>query len=113
MIDSTSCDSTVMVQVALTPLPSWARALMWATPGLTANTSPMGLTVATDVLSLLQKTVLLSASTGRTVAVSCRCQFVLQSMVADVRFSVMLFTNMLLTTPSWMFLKSFHWDVCR
>ena len=44
---------------------------MFALPAVTAVTSPVLFTVATDVLSELQLTVLFVASDGETVAVSC------------------------------------------
>ena len=60
-------------------LPSCVVVVMTAFPGTTAVTRPVGLTVATDVLLLLQVTLLLVAFEGATVAVSC-CVFPTESV---------------------------------
>ena len=61
---------TVMVTVAVLP-PSCVVAVRMALPAAIPVTRPRLLTVATEVLSELQLTVLLEASAGETVAVSC------------------------------------------
>jgi hypothetical protein len=65
---------TVMAQVAVL-LPSCVVTVTVALPGDTAVTSPLVLTVATEVLSELHKTALLVASKGKTVAVNCCVEF--------------------------------------
>ena len=62
--------TTVTVQVAFSPLPSAAVALIIAVPFPLAVTFPLELTVATALLLVVHFTVLLSASEGLTVAVS-------------------------------------------
>jgi len=61
---------TVKEQLALRLVPSVVVAVMVAEPGDLAVTSPMLLTVATEVLLDFQDTVLLVALVGSTVAVS-------------------------------------------
>jgi hypothetical protein len=80
---------TVIVLVAIL-LPSCVVTVMVALPVATPVTSPVLLIVATDVLSELQLTVLLVASEGETVAVSCCIS--LTEIVADVALTVILVT---------------------
>ena len=56
--------------VAVFPLPSFAVAVIVAVPGATGVTSPLELTVATDVLDELQVNPLFVAFEGATVALS-------------------------------------------
>ena len=65
---------TVMTLVAIFP-PSCVVTVMVALPCARPVTRPVLFTVATDVLSELQVTVLLVASNGKTVAVSCCVEF--------------------------------------
>ena len=67
----TSFGETVTLQVAVTPEPSTAVAVMFASPTLTAVTNPFSSTVATSSLSLLHFRVLFLQFSGSTVAVSC------------------------------------------
>lgn len=60
----------VRAHVALRLVPSVVVAVTVAEPGDLAVTSPLLLTVATDVLLEVHVTVLLVALVGRTVAVS-------------------------------------------
>ena len=61
---------TVTVHVALFSLPSFTAAVIVAVPGATAVTSPLVLTVATDVLDELQVNPLFVAFAGETVALN-------------------------------------------
>ena len=61
IIDVTGTVVTFTVQVAVTPDPSAAVAVIVAVPALMPLTSPVELTVATDVLLLLQVIVLVDA----------------------------------------------------
>ena len=63
-------DSTVTEQLALRLVPSVVVTVMVAEPGDFAVTSPLLLTVATDVLLDFHVTVLLVALVGSTVAVN-------------------------------------------
>ena len=76
---------TVMILVAVFP-PSCVVTVMVALPAAIAVTSPELLTVATDVLSELQVTVLLVASEGKMVAVSCWVP--LTGILADIGLKV-------------------------
>ena len=89
---------TVTVQVAVTPLPSWAVAVIVAVPALTPVTTPLELTVATDVLELDQVTALSAALLGVTVAVKVVVAPTL--MLAVVLFSVMPLTRMGVTVTA-------------
>ena len=87
----TSFGVTVTLQVAVTPEPSTAVAVMFASPTLTAVTNPFSSTVATSSLSLVHVKPGLSASSGATVAVSC--SFVPYSIVSCSAFKVIEVTG--------------------
>ena len=72
-----------MILVAVFP-PSCVVTVMVALPAATADTSPELLTVATDVLSELQVTVLLVAVEGEIVAVNCCVAFIERLAVAGL-----------------------------
>ena len=63
---------TVTVQVAVLLEPSAVLTVMVALPFITAVTRPVLLTVATDVLLLLQVTLLFVALLGVMVADNCK-----------------------------------------
>ena len=85
---------TVTTQVAVTPLPSLAVAVMLAVPKATAVTLPSASTVATASLSLLQVTVWSVASSGVTL-LTLSVSVWPAVMVVAVLFSVMLVTGTL------------------
>lgn len=70
-VTGTVAGVTVTVQAAALP-PSAVVAVMTAVPGATPETLPLWSTPATAGLEEVQRTVLLVASAGRTVAVSWR-----------------------------------------
>ena len=81
---------TDMLHVACFPLPSFALHVIVAVPADFAVTSPVDDTVATDVSSDVQLTLLLVAELGLTVAVSCVVSPTYRE--AEGLFSVMLDT---------------------
>ena len=64
-----TAERTVTVQLPLTPLPSWAVAVMVAVPIFLPVTLPVASTVATVSSLDVQVSALLVASSGLTVAV--------------------------------------------
>ncbi len=70
LIFSSSFFFTVISQLALTPLPFLASAVITALPGFWAVTRPVPSTVATPATELLHSISLFVASDGLTVAVS-------------------------------------------
>ena len=83
---------TVTAQVAVTPLPSLAVAVMLAVPKATAVTLPSASTVATASLSLLQVTVWSVASSGVTL-LTLSVSVWPAEMVVAVLLSVMAVTR--------------------
>ena len=81
---------TVIMLVAVL-LPSCDVTVMFALPAVTAVTSPELFTVATDVLSELQLTVLFVAPDGEIVAVSCCVP--LTVTLADIGLTLTLVTG--------------------
>lgn len=75
----------------LTPLPSWAVAVIVAVPAEEAVTRPDWLTLATPGLLLLQVSVLLAAIAGDTVAFSYNVSPAFST--ADVWLIIMLVTG--------------------
>ena len=71
-VASTTAGLTVTAQAAVRLLPSLVVAVIVAVPGATAVTRPFASTVATPSLLLVQVTVWSVASSGNTVAASCR-----------------------------------------
>ncbi len=88
---------TLIEQVVETPLPSSALQVIVALPADLAVTSPLLLTVATDVLEELQLTLLSVALLGKTVALSC---FVppTSNVTEDVLRLILLTATFLATT---------------
>ena len=98
--------ATVTAQVAVTPLPSLAVAVMLAVPAATAVTSPVkASTDATAALSLLQVTVWSVASSGVTVAVSVSVEPTLVEIA--VLFSVMAVTGIVAAFTTALMLFTF------
>ena len=81
---------TDMLHVACFPLPSFALHVIVAVPADFAVTSPVDDTVATDVSSDVQLTLLLVAELGLTAALSCVVSPTYRE--AEVLFSVILVT---------------------
>ena len=85
---------TVTLQVALTPLPSFAAQVMVAVPAALAVTSPLVLTVATLAFEVLQVTTLFVAFVGATVAVNfCVFPFVKARPVDVLNVILLTFTS--------------------
>ena len=94
-VNSETARVTVTAQVALLP-PSAVVTVMVAVPGATAVTTPLALTVATELLLLCQVTFGFVASTGATVAVRVRVLY--SARVACVSLRLTLETGILTVT---------------
>ena len=104
---------TVILQVALTSLPSVATAVIVAVPSVFPVITPSSLTVAASSLLLVHFMVLFVASSGFTVAVKVSVfpiitvVFVLFRVILSTNTFVAIISTVLLTSPISFFATTF------